>query len=354
MSNDRERAIRDDEIDLIELIRGLWQQKMLIILTTLIVGGAAVAYAALATPVYEAKVFVQPPSQNDIAHLNYGRGGDSELGMLTVKDVYDVYVRNLQSESLRRKFFQDVYLPTVSAESRKGSQDDLYRRLNKLLIVAVAGKEAPNRFVITVNSSDPQRAASWAVLYAEMAGNHAKAEVLKDIKADASVKANNLERQIKTAQQSALKQREDQIVLLKEALAVARSINLEKPPLITGNLSTEVSAGMDGSLTYMRGSKALQAEINTLERRESDDPFIERLREKQSALVFYRALEIDPSVVDTYRQDGAVESPDSPIKPKKLMIIVTGVLAGLALGVFFALWRRLLVRLEKEQRVLGR
>ena len=118
MSNHRERVVRDDEIDLIELIRGLWQQKLLIILTTLVVGGAAVAYALLATPVYEAKVFVQPPSQNDIAHLNYGRGGDSELGILTVKDVYDVYVRNLHSESLRRRFFQDVYLPALSAQER--------------------------------------------------------------------------------------------------------------------------------------------------------------------------------------------------------------------------------------------
>lgn len=348
MSNDRERVTRDDEIDLIELIRGLWQQKLIIILTTLVVGGAAVAYALLATPVYEAKVFVQPPSQNDIAHLNYGRGGDSELVILTVKDVYDVYVRNLQSEYLRRMFFQQIYLPTVSEEARQGSQDDLYKRFNKTLIISSAGKEAPSRFVVTVEGSDPQRAAAWAVLYAEMAGSHAKIEVFKDIKADATVKANNLERQIKVAQESALKQREDQIVILREALSVARSINLEKPPLITGNLSTEVSAGMDGSLTYMRGSKALQAEIDVLEHRVSDDPFIEQLRERQLALVFYRSLEIDSKVVDAYRQDGAVESPDSPVKPKKLIIGVLGVLVGFALGVFLAALRRIFRRADEK------
>ena len=347
MSNHRERVVRDDEIDLIELIRGLWQQKLLIILTTLVVGGAAVAYALLATPVYEAKVFVQPPSQNDIAHLNYGRGGDSELGILTVKDVYDVYVRNLQSESLRRRFFQEIYLPSLSEEVRRGSQDNLYGRLGNVLVVAVTSKETPSRFAITVNLPDPKRAVDWAVKYAEMAGERAKLEVLKDVKADAVVKANNLRRQIKAAQQSAQKQREDQIVQLNEALKVAKSIDLEKPPIISGALSSEVSAGMDGSLTYMRGSKALLAEIENLRKRSSDDPFIDRVREQQSSLAFYRELEIDPKVLEVYRQDGRVESPDSPIRPKKFIIVFLGVLAGGALGVLLALFRHMWSRLSR-------
>ncbi|WP_278929482.1 LPS O-antigen chain length determinant protein WzzB [Pseudomonas qingdaonensis] len=340
MSNHRERVVRDDEIDLIELIRGLWQQKLLIILTTLVVGGAAVAYALLATPVYEAKVFVQPPSQNDIAHLNYGRGGDSELGMLTVKDVYDVYVRNLQSESLRRRFFQDVYLPALSAQERLGSQDELYEDLSKVLKVTIANKEIPTRFAITVNMPDPNLAVSWAVQYGEMAGYRAKLEILKDLKADASVKANNLERQITTARENAKRLRDDQIAQLEEALTIAKSINLERPPIISGNLSTEVSAGMDGALTYMRGSKALQAEIENLQKRGSDDPFIRNLREQQSQESFYRSLEVDPSVVGVYRQDGALDLPDSPIKPKRFIVVFLGVLAGAGLGITLALFRR--------------
>lgn len=180
-----------------------------------------------------------------------------------------------------------------------------------------------------------------------MAGERAKLEVLKDVKADAVVKANNLRRQIKAAQQSAQKQREDQIVQLNEALKVAKSIDLEKPPIISGALSSEVSAGMDGSLTYMRGSKALLAEIENLRKRSSDDPFIDRLREQQSSLAFYRELEIDPKVLEVYRQDGRVESPDSPIRPKKFIIVFLGVLAGGALGVLLALFRHMWSRLSR-------
>ena len=209
-----------------------------------------------------------------------------------------------------------------------------------MLKVTIANKEIPTRFAITVNMPDPNLAVSWAVQYGEMAGYRAKLEILKDLKADASVKANNLERQITTARENAKRLRDDQIAQLEEALTIAKSINLERPPIISGNLSTEVSAGMDGALTYMRGSKALQAEIENLQKRGSDDPFISNLREQQSQESFYRSLEVDPSVVGVYRQDGALDLPDSPIKPKRFIVVFLGVLAGAGLGITLALFRR--------------
>ncbi|MHC6224571.1 LPS O-antigen chain length determinant protein WzzB [Pseudomonas sp. X10] len=339
MRDERERLSDTDEIDLFELAGGLWKQKLLIILTTAIVTAGSVAYALLATPIYEAKVVVLPPTQNGIAQLNYGRGGDSGLNMLSVKSVYDIYLRNLESDSLRREFFRKIYLPSLPEEERQGSQDELFGRFNKALSVAVAGKDTPNRYLITANLPDPQQAAQWVVQYAELAGQRGKSEVIKDVQVDATVKANNLERQINADRESARKQREDQIVQLTEALKVARSIGLEKPPIISNTLSTELSAGMEGSLTYMRGSKALEAEIENLSSRTSDDPFIKDLRQRQESLNFYRSLQVDSGVIDVYRQDGAVELPDKPVKPRKLMVVLLGVIAGSLLGVMLALCR---------------
>ncbi|MNH31136.1 hypothetical protein D3C79_914710 [compost metagenome] len=128
---------------------------------------------------------------------------------------------------------------------------------------------------------------------------------------------------------------------------VAKSIGLEKPPLISGALSAEVSAGMDGSLTYMRGSKALEAEIANLESRSSDDPFIKGMRKKQETLTFYRNLKVDPSIIAVYQQDGVVDQPDKPIKPKKLIIVMLSAVAGLALGLVAALGRDVWVRRKR-------
>jgi len=337
MRNNRERLSISDEVDLIELIERLWRRKLLIFGTALTVLIAAVAYVFLVTPIYQAKVFVQAPTQNDIANLNYGRSeGQGGLEVLTVKDVYTIYLRNLLSESLRRKFFREVYLPSLDGKLNGMGQGELYTRYLKVLRVAVAGKDAPDRYSITADLPDAQRAAKWVTLYAGMAGDLATQEVLKDVRSDALIKAGNLEQQIASAQETARKRREDQIVQLREALAVARSIGLEKPPIISGNLSTEVSARMDGSLTYMRGSKALEAEIDNLERRSSDDPFINGLRAQQAGLAFFRSLEIPARSITVYRLDGEVELPDKPVEPKKLFIVVAAAVLGLMLGCILA------------------
>ena len=134
--------------------------------------------------------------------------------------------------------------------------------------------------------------------------------------------------------------RQDSITRLREALAVAEAIGLENPPIISGNLSAEVSADMDGQLTYMRGSKALKAEIHNLETRKSNDPFIGQLRELQNKQSFYKDLQVSPDTVSVYRQDGPIEQPDRPIKPKKDLIMLLGLFLGCVLGFMIALVRR--------------
>lgn len=336
MRNEHERLRSDGEIDLFELIGGVARQKILIVVTCLIVTGIAAAYALTATPIYESKVFVQPPTQNDITRLNYGRGERSELPVYTVKDVYGVFLRNLQSEALRRDFFREFFLPNVPAEQRAGSQDMLYRRFNEMLSLGAVSKESPDRFFVMTTAPDPKQAVDWSLRYLEMAGERAKQEVIKDAHSDILMKANDLDQQISMPRESARKQREDRIAQLTEALSIARSVNIEKPPIISNSLSAEVSAGMDDSLTYMRGSKALEAEIETLRNRTSDDAFITNLRQRQEQLLLLRKFDIDASAIQVYRQDGGVESPDAPIKPKKLLIIVLGLMLGLVVGFMLA------------------
>ncbi|TDJ74438.1 hypothetical protein E2H86_19990 [Pseudomonas putida] len=349
MRSERERLSGDDEIDLFELIAGIWKHKVLAVVTAAIVTAGAVAYAFLKTPIYEAKLFVQPPTQNDISQLNFGRGGQTGLAMMSVSDVYGAYLRNLQSESLRREFFRSYYLPSLSADERSGSQDALYSEFQEVLSLGVASKDAPTRYFIKVKLPNPEVAAEWATRYVEMAGRRGVGDIVKDVKADATVKANNLEQQINAARESTRKQREDRIARLTEALRVAKSIGLEKPPII----SAEVAAGMEGTLTYMRGSKALEAEIENLRARSSDDPFVANLRQRQEALAFYRTLQIDSGVIQVYRQDGALESPDKPISPKKSVIVALGIMAGVVLGLLLAFVRHLMTQVDVRRKREG-
>lgn len=129
---------------------------------------------------------------------------------------------------------------------------------------------------------------------------------------------------------------------------VAEAVGLEKSPVISGQVVEQLSAFMDGSLMYMRGSKALKAEIQALESRVSDDPFIPTLRTLQEQQRLFNSLSINPEKVAVFRQDGVVETPDTPVRPKKALVMAIGLVLGGMLGIFLALIRVLFQRHERE------
>lgn len=352
MRNERSPGVENDEVDVLELWHALWSRKLLILSCVVLVAAATLVYVWLKTPMYEAKSFILPPTKNDIAQLNYGRTEVSGLKAFTPKDVYQIYLRSLQSESLRRQFFRAVYLPNLPEVARQGSQDALYDQFGKVLTVGAVAGDSAERFLIRALSDDPKMSVKWVTRFSEMASDLAKKTLVGDADAEVKVLVKNLEQQIRSARDAAHKQREDQIARLEEALKVAKAVNLSKPPIIASGMDTEVSGGMQGALTYMRGSQALEAELANLRTRESDDPFVAGLREIQEKLDFYRNLQLNPAVIEVFQQDGAIEVPDTPVRLRKLLIVVGGVFAGLVLGVLLAAFTHL-VSTERERR-LGR
>ncbi|WP_334598068.1 LPS O-antigen chain length determinant protein WzzB [Pseudomonas alvandae] len=347
---DNRIAVRDeDEIDLIALVRGLWAQKWLIIAITLLVTAGAAAYAFLSKPVYEAKLFIMPPTQNGIAELNYGRGKSTELEPYSIKHVYDVFARNLQGESLRQNFFNQVYLPLLDESQRKGALDRLYDRFSRELVVKGPGKDTPDRFSVTVQNGDPVKATEWAKAYVVRASEAAESELIKNVTTEASVRARNLEQRITSLRETAQRVREDRIQQLREALKIAEAIGLTSPT-VNSSAAVDITVDTGDKMDYQRGSKALAAEIQTLESRASDDAFISDLRTLQMRYNFYRKLNIDPELISVYRQDGSVEVPESPVKPRKGLILVLGFVAGLIIGGFFALIRYVISRDKAIQR----
>lgn len=348
MSNNRIETQGTDEIDLIALARGLWGQKWLIFAVTLLVTAGAAAFAYLSTPVYEAKLFIMPPTQNGIAELNYGRGKSTELDPYSIKHVYDVFARNLQGESLRQTFFNEVYLPSLDESQRKGALDRLYERFSRELVIKGPGKGTPDRYSVTVQGGDPVRATEWAKAYVARASEAAESELIKNVTAEAAVRARNLEQRIVGLRETAQRIREDRIQQLREALKIAEAIGLTSPS-VNSTAAVDITVETGNKMDYQRGSKALAAEVKALESRASDDAFISDLRTLQMRYSFYRKLNIDPESISVYRQDGSVEVPQSPIKPRKALILLLGIIGGGVLGSFIALIRFAVIRSREQQ-----
>ena len=91
--------INNDEIDLFELIEAIWKEKFLIITITTIFTLLAVAYALVATPVYQATTTFYQPSANSIQAYNLGRK-EAELSEFDISGIYSVFLTNLNSQQL--------------------------------------------------------------------------------------------------------------------------------------------------------------------------------------------------------------------------------------------------------------
>lgn len=92
-------------------------------------------------------------------------------------------------------------------------------------------------------------------------------------------------------------------------------------------------------MEYMRGSKAIDAELSVLKNRQKDDPFIAGLRDIQEQVEYLKSIKIDPELVKVVRVDQSAQVPTSPIKPNKKLIVAVALVLGGMLGVFIALIR---------------
>ncbi|WP_434557975.1 LPS O-antigen chain length determinant protein WzzB [Pseudomonas sp. Z5-35] len=347
MHNNRVDAHDAQEIDLIALLRNFWIQKWLVVGVMFVVTVGAGAFAYLTKPIYEARFYISPPTQNGIAELNYGRDSSTELEPYSIKQVYDLFARNLQSETLRQTFFRDVYLPSLEESQRKGPLDRLYENFSRVFMVGGPGKDTPERFSVIVQSDDAAEATEWVRVYVQRASEISKAELIKNVTSEAAVRARNLEQRIVSLRDNAQRIREDRIQQLREALKVAETIGL-KTPVINSSAAVDITVDTGSKMDYQRGSLALAAEVSVLEARASDDAFIPDLRTLQMRYNFYRMLKVEPDQVSVYRQDGNVEVPQTPIKPDKLAILLKGMILGLILGLGAALMRQIVqVRVEK-------
>lgn len=335
---------QQDEIDLIELFQGLWAQKWLIAAFTAVAVAGAAAFAFLSTPTYEARAGVLPPRLGDIAGYNLGRS-EAKLAEFKVEDVYRVFRRNLLSDGVKRELFLSTYLPSLGEAAASSAQDRLWVGFNKLLAVrAPDAKNNPDYFTITVQHEDPQTAADWANRYVGMVAEKTEDEMKANLLAEIGTKAQSIERQIEVLRTSAQKRREDRIVRLNEAQLVAEAVGIDAPQVTAGKTSSdgELAEFMDGNLMYMRGAKAIQAELTVLEQRKNDDPFIPELRGLENQLAFLKRVDVNPDNVSVYTLDSSAEVPQTPIKPKKVLILALGLVLGGGLGVFVALIRIML------------
>ena len=343
------RASETEDIDLLELVLLLWEQKLLIVAITMLLGAAALAYAYLSPRFYETKASVLPPRLSEISAYNLGRV-EAGLEEFKVDDVYAVFTRNLTSQALRQRFFDEVYLPSQGGEVEKASRDALWARFSQSLAVSNPQPKArPDYYEVTGRLDDPQQIANWVNRYIAMASEQATLAMQQNVLSEIDTRVQAIQKRIDVLRSGAQVQREDRVARLKEALIIAEAAGIQSPlvspsTVTVSLLKEEETIISDQNQLYLRGAKAIRAELAVLAERETDDPFIPELYALRTQLAFLKSIDVQPDNVAVFTLDRVAEAPELPANLRKSLIVIIGLGAGGVLGVFAGLVRGLVRR----------
>ena len=345
----------DDEIDLVDIWRLLVKRWRWIGAITLTCTALAVAYALLAPRVFRAEAFVLPPLQADIEQLNV-----PDVYGASVEDVYGETVNNLQSRAVRRLFFDEhglLDLPRGRDGEDAGAQKVFSRDFHQRLTVTRGKKERSDFTTISLEGRDPERITFLLNSFLTTVNNYSVAALVKDLYFNVGAKKESIVKKIGALRQVAKDRRLDRVAQLQEALYVANQLGIEQRAVISSSAFSRAKANpafgvivntADAPL-YLRGTQALQAEIDMLRKRKNDDPFIDPLRDLQKDLSQLEEIQLDPAKVKAFRLDQPAVVPDDPIKPKRTLVVVLGVVLGLILGVLVAFLANLIETARRQE-----
>ena len=426
-----------DEMSLNDLLGVLLKNKMIIFGITVIATVGAVIYALSLPIVYKAESTFLPPLGSDIQALNISGYqidsiGDNKLktelidsDSFSINSVYKTFRKNLYSKEPRRSIFEKMGLLDIF-EPKRDEKTDV-----KAIVVgftdsfsvtttgSLSGDTVPT-ISLAMEGGDPELIAEIVNRVGSEVEQQTKTEIISNINAKIAAKINHLTREIKLLRDSVRQKRLDEIErlelanhidierinvriaiskkdlkskkqqikdnkikILKEAAMIARALNIKYSVFEqnTQNMQNQLGTSKFYDQLYDRGYKALEAEIEVITNRESDnkfnpeisalqerlkslennlkieqlksrkndDPFIESLRDLESELKRMKSIHIDPETVITAQLDQTAIS--KRIKPDRRLIVVIGSFLGLMLGIIGAFFSYFLEFQRKEEKV---
>ncbi len=379
------QPFEDDTIDLYELWITLWNKKWLVIGVTVIAALGSVVYAMLQPPVYKAEALLVPPDENKFQSLNVqgaqGMGGVGELqGVQGISSggVFAEFNKNLRSRILQKKFILDFGLMELLAPERtpETRDEDIYKGFAEMIKIETGGSTS-----ISIELHDAKVATQWVNDYVNFMDKETISKLIEKIQNSIANQIRDVEYMISSKREMAKIRREDQItgientiaakrelvkqrrldqitgianaiaakregakqrrldqiLRFKEAIIIADSLGINKREDATSFIkSTQMNLDIITSTNplYYAGSKELQAEINNLEQRKSDDPYISGLRDLQEQLALLRQIKIEDEGLHAVTIDQAAYPSKNRIKPNRRLIVSLGTVVGLFLGIF--------------------
>lgn len=319
----------NDEIDLVELFRALWRQRLLIVGVTFAVTLVAAVYAFLATPYYQTKTYLRPVPQSTLDQLN-----ETGIYKLTPEDALNRVASALSSYDNRLDYFlnnQELFqaiepqvdLPEqafadfneqafemLHPDPKKTENRSAYVGLKLTYPKGMEGSAIVNGFVDYVLELERKEIADdleslianrLARLDMNMEAQRANYSAAKEAKIatlleDAALKRAQLQDELGALRAELKTRRNNRIQELNEAITIADSLGI-RTPTSPSAMAASARSGTQVIRTevtnqetplYFLGTEALTAERDALADRKSDDFVEPRIAEIQSELAMLK------------------------------------------------------------------
>lgn len=376
----------NDEIDLIEILRTLWDKKFLIILMTFLITGVSAIYAFTTKEKWVSQAEISPPKlqefqnyfaiKKELARIIQDSGSENTGPRNSNEDVSkDLFGRLsllLNSGNEKEAFLSQsgLYLDLIANEKDALSQRKILSKLAKENIQII--KPDPKRDLnldglkISFSAETPKDAQQYLTDFIQAVNDKTAQQSINDIQVEIQETINDLkyerdlfESSVKV--QNAIRldnlQNAYQTALLAGITDYVKAIEkLEISDGVSGMLSSDAKIPLSGSKSdndpylFMFGEKYLKAQIDSLQNHKVIYP--QRYYQVQELLtkleLLLKKIQSTEVKIQSFSYQAFPDYPISRDKPKRAIILALGFIAGLILSSLFVLGMNLFRKNRKD------
>ncbi|MEM6049417.1 LPS O-antigen chain length determinant protein WzzB [Erwinia sp. P7711] len=298
----------DEEFDLFDLVAKLWNGKIIILSSIVIMVILAAIYLLFAKEKWTSETIITQPAAGQVATFN------NALSVLYVQNIED----KVSLPDLQRQIF-GRYI--ASAYALSGTLRNLEEPLDLKVRPVTAGKDDP--ISITFTGSSPKQAQQKLSHYLNELNKNVSDDFAIDMRSNIFVRQNGLKDSIAAQEKIAQDKKEHRIDVMKQAMKIAEAAKIEK-----SNLSQ--AEFLSDDTLYLLGTSALSSMIAN----EKSKPleYNDYYYASQRALLSLNNLRIDFSRMQNFQY---IKKPDLPIyrdSPKKSLTLLLAIILGGIIG----------------------
>ncbi|PMM08641.1 chain-length determining protein [Vibrio kanaloae] len=341
----------NDELDLRDLFKALWDGKLIIILVTTLFTASSIVFALSAQEWWSSNAKITKAQPQNLAEYQqqvkqfqpvfniYQEDGtvlvSTELDRLIDSTVlFQRFVNAFNSTNNKRAFldnsieFQEFKNSLVVGESDMSVDEvrALYAQwFNRVSASKVDKKDHNSPYIVNFQTMTKEGSFNLLTAYILATESKVHQDAFNNLSAVVSGKRNELIQQKRILESQASNQLLVETERAKYAFKIAKSAGVDRP-IQTGNEKELFSIDL--------GAKGLDAKIKALESVKNLSIIEPRIQQINAKLDMLDHLDVDRSVeFQTFRYIENVEQPITRDKPKRSLIVVLGTLLGGVLGV---------------------